>query len=102
MGLVWCYRHFRSLSCFFLLPTLAFLREVSKQQLSWRSSSFCSLACALLFLLHAGRVSVAIRRLVHLSWYEPAVEGLAISCEAGTRSTGFSYVYKYQLTTQVE
>jgi hypothetical protein len=58
-------------------------------------------------VLRIGRVSVAIRRLVHPSWVGtrrkgPAGQGPAISYETGTRPTGFSYVYKYQLATQVE
>jgi hypothetical protein len=68
-------------------------------------------------LLRAGHVSVVIRRLVHHRWYGPAGErlswagtswngsagqGPAMSHETGTRPKGFSYVYKYQLATQVE
>ena len=76
-------------------------------------------------LLRVGRVSVAIRRLVHHSWYGPAGErpswagtswtgtagqgqvqldrgrhswtGTSYSHETGTRPTGFSFVYKYLL-----
>jgi len=48
-------------------------------------------------MLRTGLVSVAIRRLVHLSLYGPA-----ISYETGTRQAGFSRVYKYQLATHVE
>jgi hypothetical protein len=68
-------------------------------------------------VLRTGCVSVVIRRLVHHSWYGPAREGpswagtnwkgsagqgSAMSHETGTRPKGFSYVYKYQLATQVE
>jgi len=53
-------------------------------------------------LLRTGRVSVAIRRLVRLSWRGSAGQGPAISYETGTRPTGFSYVYKYQLATHIE
>ena len=63
-------------------------------------------------ILRTGHVSVVIRRLVHHSWYGPAGErpswkgsagqGPTISRETGTRPKGFSYVYKYQLATQVE
>jgi hypothetical protein len=63
-------------------------------------------------MLRIGRVSVAIRRLVRLSWYGLAGErlswagtswrglagqGPAISYETGTRPIGIPYVYKYQL-----
>src|SRR5438045_4706702 len=79
-------------------------------------------------LLRVGRVSVAIRRLVHSSWYGPAGErpswagtswtgtagqgqvqldrgrhswtGTSYSHETGSRPTGFSYVYKYLLVSQ--
>jgi hypothetical protein len=71
-------------------------------------------------LLRTGRVSVAIRRLVHHSWYGPVGERLSwagtswrgtagqgpatsISYETGTRPIGgFSYVYKYPLIPQIE
>src|SRR5271170_8078163 len=54
-----------------------------------------------LCLLRTGRVSVTIRRLVHLSWLGTswkgtAGQGPAISHETGTRPKGVSYVYKYQ------
>jgi hypothetical protein len=57
--------------------------------------------------LRTGRVSVATRRLVHLSWVGASWEGTAgqgpaILHETGTRPKGFSYVYKYQLATKTE
>jgi len=45
-------------------------------------------------LLRIGRVPVAIRRPVHLSWYRPA-----ISYETGTRPIGFPYICKCHLAT---
>ena len=68
-------------------------------------------------LLRVGRTSVAIRRFVYHSWYEPAGErarwagtnwkgsagqGPAIRTRQALDRKGFAYVYKYQLVTQVE
>jgi hypothetical protein len=68
-------------------------------------------------VLRVGRVSVVIRRLVHYSWHGPAGErprwagtnwkgsageGPAIRTRQALDRKGFSYVYKYQLVTQVE
>ena len=56
-------------------------------------------------LLRIGRVSVAIRRLtagMDQLKRGTAGQGPAISDETGTRPKRFSYVYKYQVVTQVE
>jgi hypothetical protein len=68
-------------------------------------------------VLRTGRISVVIRRLVYHSWYEPAGErpswagtnwkglagqGPAIRTKQALDRKRFSYVYKYQLVTQVE